>query len=116
MSDYTYYVNVERQFTLEEYEANLHNEYILGEWEGRMPQNLVGEWSGHGTAFGYRKLTLKNLFKGRKHRCYIRSYDVSFDVKTAEEGAMLVEQLKHLTKDEQVRLRLGCFYYPKEEE
>ena len=113
---YKYYVSIEKRFSVSESDAGLHNDYILGNWEDRMPQDLIGYWTGHGTAFGYRKLTLKNLFKGRKYRCYIKSYDVSFSIETAEEGAMLVEQLQHLTKEAGVILTLGVHFTSPEEE
>ena len=107
MNEYNYYVEVIKRFR---YDESLKvDEYILGQWEERMPADALEHWSGHGQAFGYRKLNLKNIFKGRKHRTYIKSYDVSFSVSTLEEGKNLLASLQHLTNDDSVTLRLGVY-------
>jgi len=111
MSEYRYFVYAEKN--LRGLNSNKINDYILGAWETRMPDYAMEYWSGHGQAFGFRKLTWKNIFKGRRHRSYIKSYDVSFDVSTLEEGKNLLASLQHLTKDDGVTVRLGV--YPTEE-
>ena len=88
----------------------------MGAWETRMPDYAMEYWSGHGQAFGFRKLTWKNFFRSRRHRSYITSYDVSFNVSTLEEGKNLLASLQHLTKDDGVSIRLGVYPNHTEEE
>ena len=107
---YAYGVNAEKTFDGSD---DIHS-YILGAWEDKMPASAMEYWSGHGQAFGFRKLTLKNIFKGRRNRTYITSYDVSFYTDTLEEATKVVESLQHLTKDDKVTVRL--FVYPINEE
>ena len=111
MSEYTYFVSAEKN--LRGLNSNEINDYILGAWETRMPDYALEHWSGHGQAFGKRKLNLKNIFKGRKHRTYITTYDVSFSVATFEQATRIFTSLQHLTKDDGVTIRLGV--YPTEE-
>lgn len=107
MSEYTYFISAEKN--LRGLSSNEINDYILGAWETRMPADAMEHCSGHGQAFGIRKLTLKNIFKGRKHRTYVKSYDVSFSVPTLEEGKNLLASLQYLTKDDGVTLHLGVY-------
>ena len=107
---YWYSVNAEKRFDDSD---DIHS-YILGAWEDKMPASAMEYWSGHGQAFGFRKLTLKNIFKGRRKRTYIKSYDVSFYTDTLEEATKVVESLQHLTKDDKVTVSL--FVYPNNEE
>ena len=107
---YCYSVDAEKRFDDSD---DIHS-YILGAWEDKMPASAMEYWSGHGQAFGFRKLTLKNIFKGRRKRTYITSYDVSFNTNTLEEATKVVESLQHLTKDDNVTVRL--FVYPINEE
>jgi hypothetical protein len=107
---YAYGVNAEKTFDDSD---DIHS-YILGAWEDKMPASTMEYWSGHGQAFGFRKLTLKTVFKGRRKRTYITSYDVSFYCDTLEEATKVVESLQHLTKDDNVTVRL--FVYPNNEE
>ena len=107
---YAYGVNAEKRFDDSD---DIHS-YILGAWEDKMPASTMEYLSGHGQALGFRKLTLKNIFKGRRKRTYITSYDVSFNTNTLEEATKVVESLQHLTKDDNVTVRL--FVYPINEE
>jgi len=108
---YWYSVNAEKRF---EYDSDDIHSYILGSWEDKMPASAMEYWGGHGQAFGFRKLTWKNIFKGRRKRTYITSYDVSFYCDTLEEATKVFESLQYLTNDDRVTVRLNV--YPKNEE
>ena len=107
---YAYYVSAEKRFD----DSDDIHRYILGAWEAYMPPSVIEHWSGHGQSFGFRKLTLKNFFKGRRNRTYITSYDVSFHADTLEDAIKVFGSLQHLTNDDGVTVKLGV--YPNNEE
>ena len=80
-----------------------------------MPASAMKYWGGHGQAFGFRKLTLKTLFKGRRNRTYMTSYDVSFNTNTLEEATRVFESLQYLTKDDGATVKLGVYPINEEE-
>jgi hypothetical protein len=108
---YWYSVTAEKRFG---YDSDDIHSYILGAWEDKMPASTMEYWGGHGQAFGFRKLTLKNIFKGRRARRYVASYDVSFNTSTLEDATKVFESLQYLTNDDSVNVRLGV--YPNNEE
>ena len=110
---YWYSVNAEKRFHPNDDSDDIHS-YILGAWEDKMPASAMKYWGGHGQAFGFRKLTLKNIFKGRRNRRYVASYDVSFYTDTLEEATKVFESLQYLTKDDGVTVKLGV--YPNNED
>jgi len=109
---YCYWIGAEKRF---EYDSDDIHSYILGAWEDNMPDSAMEHWSGHGQAFGFRKLTLKNIFKGRRKRRYIASYDVSFGADTLEEATKVFESLQYLTNDDRVTVRLNVYPINEEE-
>ena len=107
---YCYYVSAEKRFD----DSDDIHEYILGAWEDKLPASVMEHWTGHGQAFGSRKLTLKNFFRGRRARTYITSYDVSFNTDTLEDATKVFGSLQYLTNDDSVTVKLGV--YPNNEE
>ena len=107
---YWYSVTAEKRFG---YDSDDIHSYILGAWEDKMPASTMEYWGGHGQAFGFRKLTLKNIFKGRRKRTYATSYDVSFYCDTLEDATKVFGSLQYLTNDDGVTVRLNV--YPNDE-
>lgn len=105
MSELTYYVSIERNFSEEEFDSGKHRDYTLGLWESNLfPTSISPYWNGHGTAFRHKRTG----FLGRKTKTWIGTYDVGYSCETKDEALFVLDALEPFIDCEDVNIRLSA--------